>query len=267
MKASTFLFAAAALAVFPSASSMYMTTCHSNSECGTVCGKYSNDMVALSEGHWGTSCSCQSSGLKTVCTALGHTIQVCADGKAPHCKTACGRKICIKKGSKQTTGTILSACPKHHPVNTKQCCEHKNSAYCTCIIQPTIDVNAAPYKALGSANGEVSTVAGSCGSQLESLNISIDTERASQLIQPFLKEGTWTKLNASTEEYKTTHETECYGLTEGQCGAKTGCTFCNSQSKSHPVRTDCYNLGEAEMLEHIIATEDAPGKFTCNTVA
>ena len=49
----------------PSGPSAYITTCHSNTECGSVCGSYSDDIASPSEGIFGTSCSCQDPGKGT----------------------------------------------------------------------------------------------------------------------------------------------------------------------------------------------------------
>ena len=36
--------------------STYITTCHKDEECGTVCGSYGDDTIGASEGLFGTSC-------------------------------------------------------------------------------------------------------------------------------------------------------------------------------------------------------------------
>jgi len=244
----------------------YIVTCHNNNECGTVCGRYSSDMIAPTEGLFGTSCKCGGNGKTTHrCTALGYDIQVCSDYQPPSCSTACGQQVCITKDNKKTTGTILSACPKHHPVNTQQCCDHPTSRdYCTCVIQDTLDLNASPYAALGNSNGYASNaVWGSCYSQLEGLQIYINSTRASALVQPFLKEGQWCPTQG--KDYEEKYLTECYGLNQTTCAATAGCTFCNSSKKG--VKTDCYNEGEAEVLQHIVKTEDGSDLFVCQASA
>ena len=51
------------LALLPAISATYVVTCHNNNECGSVCSnKFSNDMVAPTEGLFGTSCKCGSGG-------------------------------------------------------------------------------------------------------------------------------------------------------------------------------------------------------------
>ena len=67
--------------------------------------------------------------------------------------------------NKHTDATIRSACPKHHPVNTKQCCDN-GGTYCTCVFQDTIDLNKTPYDNLGGKNGYSSSATkGKCGSR------------------------------------------------------------------------------------------------------
>ena len=64
---------------------------------------------------------------------------------------------------RQSTGVIRSACPRHHPVNTQQCCDH-GGTYCTCVFQDTLDVNWKVYNELGGQNGYSSSVTvGGCG--------------------------------------------------------------------------------------------------------
>jgi len=161
---------------------------------------------------------------------------------------------------KRATATILSACPKHHPVNTAQCCQYKNDAYCTCIIQDTIDLNAKPYAALGGQNGFSSQANwGACGSQLASLKIDIHSSRASQLVQPFLTSGKWcnskivgplTGVNQNCDEI----------LDQESCNAVQGCTFCNATGF---VASKCYGVTEAASLLHILTTEQGEGVFQC----
>jgi len=241
----------------------YIVTCHNNNECGTVCGYYSSDMVAPTEGLFGTSCKCQSGKTTYRCTAMGYTVNVCSDYKAPSCSTACGQQICITKDNKKTTGKILSACPKNHPVNTQQCCEHPTSKdYCTCVIQDTLDLNASPYSALGNSNGYASSaVWGSCSSQLASLEININSTRANELVKPFLKEGLWCPTHES-KEYEVKFLTECNGLEKDQCSSKPGCKYCNSNKKE--IKSDCYNENEAEVLTHVLTVENGPRAFVCD---
>ena len=244
------------------AQSTYIVTCHNNNECGTVCGYYSNDMVAPTEGLFGTSCKCQSGSTVSRCKAMGYDVRVCSDYKPPYCSTACGQSICISKDGRRTTGKILSACPKNHPVNTQQCCEHPNSKdYCTCIIQDTLDLNAQPYAALGNSNGYASNaVWGACSSQLASLAIPINSSRAAELVKPFLRDGMWCSVRE--KEYRVTVNAICNGLDEDTCGSTNGCVYCASNIKF--LKSDCLNKQEAEVLTHIINTENGEGKFTCS---
>jgi hypothetical protein len=246
-----------------SVSGTYVVTCHNNGECGTVCGSYSDDIAAPTEGLFGTSCSCQTnSGYTQVCTAFNQAITQCADGKAPNCKTSCGQKICVAKDGKKATATILSACPKHHPENVKNCCSHPSSRdYCTCVIQDTLDLNWKPYQALGNSNGYSSSANwGACGSVLESLQIDINTTRASDLVQPFLKSGEWCK--AETAAYQGLVEFGCSGLDADECSAKPGCSYCTSLDPLLP--SQCYETSEAEVLTHIVSTERHVGDFVCS---
>lgn len=241
----------------------YIVTCHNDGECGTVCGRYSSDMVAPTEGLFSTSCRCGGNGGTTYrCTALGVQVSVCSNYQPPSCSTACGQKICISKDGRRTTGTILSACPKHHPVNTQQCCDHPSSKdYCTCIIQDTLDLNAQPYAALGNTNGYSSSATwGACASQLESLNIPINSTRASELVQPFLHDGQWcNQLDQATDEYA---EIDCGQLTTSDsCNGHSQCTYCESSK----LQTKCYDKREASVLSHISKAE-MNFDFSCPTV-
>lgn len=243
-------------------SSTYIVTCHNNGECGTVCGSYSDDIAAPTEGLFGTSCSCQTnSGYTTKCTAFNQEITECADGKPPNCKTSCGQKICISKDGKKATATILSACPKHHPENVKNCCGHPTSKdYCTCVIQDTLDLNWKPYQQLGNNNGYSSSATwGSCGSVLESLKIDINTTRATNLVQPFLKNGEWCKMESA--KYQGIVDYGCNGLDKNNCILQLGCSYCDANNSLLPSK--CYETGEAEVLTHIVSTEKIYGEFKC----
>lgn len=248
--------------LFVLSESTYIVTCHNNNECGTVCGYYSNDMVAPTEGLFGTSCKCQSGSTVSRCKAMGYDVRVCSDYKPPYCSTACGQSICISKDGRRTTGKILSACPKNHPVNTQQCCDHPNSKdYCTCVIQDTLDLNAQPYAALGNSNGYASNaVWGACSSQLASLAIPINSTRAAELVKPFLRDGLWCK--AREQEYRVLSKAQCNGLDKNECSSVRGCVYCNSNIKF--LKSDCLNIEEAEVLTHIIKTEHSEDKFTCS---
>ena len=92
------LFITALFFVAGTVSSTYIVTCHNDGECGTVCGRYSSDIVAPTEGIFSTSCKCGNGGGVTYkCTAFGVQVSECSDGIAPQCSTACGQKICIAK--------------------------------------------------------------------------------------------------------------------------------------------------------------------------
>jgi hypothetical protein len=239
-----------------------IVTCHNDDECGSVCGRFSSDIAAPSEGLFGTSCSCQSGGLCNRCYALGQNIQVCCDYQPPACKAACNQQICISKDGKQATATILSACPRNHPQNTGQCCQYQNSDYCTCVVQDTIDLNWQPYAALGNTNGYSSSVTwGGCGSQLQKLGIEIETPRATALVQPFLKSGRWcNELITGTE---TGVGLQCERITsKAQCASTRGCSWCNAAGDL--VATQCYSAIEADVLTHVLVTEKGPGLFNCS---
>jgi hypothetical protein len=251
-----------------SASATYMVTCHDEHECGTVCGKYSSDMVAPSEGLFGTSCSCQSSGLTEKCTAFGKKISECSDGRAPNCKTSCGQKICMSNNGKKKTATILSACPKHHPQNVKQCCDHSSSKdWCTCNVQNTLDSIKEVYKALGGKNSYVDATWGQCGSALESLNIGINSTRANELVQPFLVTGELCKgveedyLKIKANQPEILEMNNCEELDAESCERISHCMFC--QSRYDPIPTKCYDKQEASVLKHILGVEQGSDSFTC----
>jgi hypothetical protein len=241
--------------------STYIVTCHNDGECGSVCGRYSSDIAAPTEGLFSTSCTCGHGGSVTYkCTALGVQVSECSDGIPPQCSTACGQKICITKDNKKATSTILSACPKHHPDNVKNCCSHPDSRdYCTCVVQDTLDLNWQPYQQLGNTNGySTSAVWGACASQLESLQIPINSTRASLLVQPFLKTGDWCK--SSEQSAEDVSDVNCGSLTsEEACTSATHCTFCASDK----LATKCYDRSEADVLSHISNTEKNM-RFTCS---
>ena len=255
------LFITALFFVAGTVSSTYIVTCHNDGECGTVCGRYSSDIVAPTEGIFSTSCKCGNGGGVTYkCTAFGVQVSECSDGIAPQCSTACGQKICIAKDGKKATGTILSACPKHHPENVKNCCSHSSSKdYCTCVVQDTLDLNWQPYQALGNSNGYSSSATwGACSSQLESLQIQINSTRASELVKPFMKTGQWCKtFDSLTDEF---NEVNCENInSEDECNNEKKCTFC----KSDKLKSKCYNSHEAIVLRHISNVEDEM-YFECN---
>jgi len=255
------LFITTLFFVTGSVSSTYIVTCHNDGECGTVCGRYSSDIVAPTEGIFSTSCKCGNGGGVTYkCTAFGVQVSECSDGIAPQCSTACGQKICITKDGKKATGTILSACPKHHPENVKNCCSHSSSKdYCTCVVQDTLDLNWQPYQALGNSNGYSSSATwGACSSQLESLQIQINSTRASELVKPFMKTGQWCKtFDSLTDVF---NEVNCENInSEDECNNEKQCAFC----KSDKLKSKCYNSHEASVLTHISNVEDEI-YFECN---
>lgn len=250
------------------ASTPYVTTCHSDSECGTVCGRTDSNSVAFNEGVWGTSCKCQDgsdNNLKFVCNVWsGLDAWMCQDGKPPHCSTACGQQVCIGKENEYTNAVMNSACPQHHPVNVHQCCQHKNHDYCTCLFQWTADLNAAPYRNIGNNNGYASGAWwGQCGSVLHGLNISLETERATKLVQPFLRNGTWCEgRNALAEQReKKPSEEECEKRDRSGCSG--GCIWC-SATKKIGAPSKCYAESEAEVLHHVFATEVGEEQFKCD---
>lgn len=245
-------------------SSTYIVTCHNDGECGTVCGRYSSDIVAPTEGIFSTSCKCGNGGGVThKCTAFGTQVSACSDGQAPQCSTACGQKICISKDGKKATGTILSACPKHHPENVNNCCSHSSSRdYCTCVIQDTLDLNWQPYQALGNSNGYSSSATwGACSSQLESLQIPINSSRASLLVQPFMKTGQLCNDYKNGASNNDANKVKCEDLSyEYECNAESHCTYCTSNKLSNK----CYERDEAQVLSHIANTEQTMS-FVCET--
>ena len=249
--------------LFLTTDATYIVTCHSDGECGTVCGRYSSDIIAPTEGIFSTSCSCGNGGATTYkCTAFGVQVSECSDGKAPQCSTACGQKVCIAKDGKKATGTILSACPKHHPENVKNCCSHSSSKdYCTCVVQDTLDLNWQPYQALGNSNGYSSSATwGACSSQLESLQIHINSTVAAKLVIPFMKTGELCN-EQSTQLVETTLETICENITsETDCNYASQCTYC----RSNKVQTKCYNMNEAQPLAHIAKSEPDMVDFICS---
>ena len=80
----------------------YVTTCHNDQECGTICNSYGPDTVGPSEGMFGIECTCQNK-LPPVykCTIDGIEVKVCSDNQPPSCITPyCNKKICIKMDGK-----------------------------------------------------------------------------------------------------------------------------------------------------------------------
>ena len=143
---------------------VYITDCGSESGCGTVDGcKWESDGVAPSEGLFGTTCTCPD-GIEEVCTYDGQTVYQCKDGKYPSCDVSCQKSLCLTNTSngKKSNASIVSACPKYHPQNAQQCCEHKNDAYCTCIIRDTIDCASDVYNNLGGSNTYATVTEGYC---------------------------------------------------------------------------------------------------------
>lgn len=249
--------------IVASAVATYVTTCGSNSNCGTVCGwTLDNDIVAPSEGLFGTSCSCGGDGSMTqVCTYDNNAVSECNAGP-PGCSTACNQQICISMNGNQATGTIMSACPKHHPTNVQQCCWWQNDAYCTCIIQDTLDIASQPYDQLGGQNGWSSGATwGACGSELGKLQIEISSNRATTLVQPFLVNGTWCKANAQPTPVLVATAAMCKEISDpSKCAATVGCTFCKSGAPL--VNTQCYARREAVVLSHVLSVERL-GTFVC----
>ena len=210
----------------------------------------------------------QSPGLVTNCTAFGQEIQECQDGRAPKCSTACGQKVCMSANGKKT-GTILSACPKHHPQNVKNCCGHQTSKdWCTCNIQPTLDSISKVYKALGGKNTWVSASWGECGSQLEKLGIETNTTRPEKLVQPFLKtgdlcQGEEAAYAASKDGVQMSGPLcdEANAVGGPKCSSLRDCKMCTS--KYDQIASQCYSKSEAEVLAHAINLEIGKGYFTC----
>jgi len=166
--------------------STYITTCHNDQECGTVCGSYGDDTIGASEGLFDTSCTCQDGKDPSyLCNRDGKNVYVCSDRQPPRCSVHCGSSICIEKDGKRATGVIRSACPKHHPQNAQACCDHGGS-YCTCIFEDTLDLNWKPYAELGGNNGYSSKAYwGSCSNLNTALRVgSKQTELYLNLIQP-----------------------------------------------------------------------------------
>jgi len=252
------------------ASAQYITTCHNDNECGTVCGRKTNDIASPTEGIFGTSCSCQGgAGLTKRCDYAGHAVEVCSNYQPPNCKTSCNQQICIHKDGRKATATVLSACPAHHPQNTGDCCTYKNDDYCTCIIRQTLDINWKPYGELGGRNGWASGASwGACNGQLARLNISIASERATKLVQPFVIDNTHETCTSQMDATWTGYGIGCELLDAATCSITAGCTYCSAVAHSGaseaPVATQCYSKGEAAVLTHILNTEAEATVFTCS---
>ena len=122
-------------------------------------------------------------------------------------------------------------------------------------------MNADPYRQLGNTNGfSSSAVWGKCGSQLEKLNIHINTTRATALVAPFMQEGTW--CSQQGEKLAEEPPVNCSALNEEQCGAASAhCSFC--ESKKSLIDSGCYEKLEATVLTHILKVEDGEGTFVC----
>lgn len=248
---------------------IYVTTCHSDSECGTTCGQTSHDSVAFNEGTFGTQCYCQDGSddnLKYVCNVWdGLDAWECQDGRAPNCDTPCGQVVCVGGGDfgdAYTNAVVRSACPQHHPVNVKQCCEHKSADWCTCLWQWTADLNYVPYGNLGGHNGYGDGAWwGECGSELHSLKIAVNSDRAAELVKPFLKRGDWCAGNATSQAASKPNSAECNSRSETECDA--GCVWC-SASPQAGVSSKCYDEREAMVLTHIFSVEQGPGLFQCS---
>ena len=252
--------------------SVYVVTCHNDVECGTVCGRYQNDIVAFTEGIFQTSCTCQpgASPSTYLCTQQGVQVKVCSDYQPPRCSAPCGEKVCMFLGNRKSSATVLSACPRHHPQNTRDCCANGGS-WCTCIVQATADLNWKPYGELGNANGWGWAEWGSCNSELGKLHIRVDTERASDLVEPFVSEncegsyGSNSTIPAQTvdEDYEA-----CYAMSEAECGKSSKCTWCNASEKvlvETPLSAGkCYEAHEAEVITHIMNTEVGQHEFVCS---
>jgi hypothetical protein len=257
------------IAIFIPAGGPYVTTCHSDTECGTVCGDNGPDTVAFNEGAFGTSCQCQDGSddrKRLVCHVWdGLDAYVCQDNKPPICTTACDQTVCIGKDGKYTNAVIRSACPQFHPQNVQQCCNHKTPDYCTCLFRWTSDLNWQPYSNLGNSNGQASGAWwGACGSELMKLNISINSERATRLVQPFLRDG---KLcheetnNGTTALERVALMDACAAHNREGC-ISPGCVWCTS-SASVNVSTKCYEAREAEVLQHVVSQEAGEDHFVC----
>ena len=255
----------ALLLAVPLVHATYITTCGDLIGCGSVCGMtFDPDIAAPSEGLFGTGCTCGGDGSMTQkCTYGGQAVSVCNAGN-PGCSTACNQQICISMNGNQATATIMSACPRHHPINVAQCCLFQNDAYCTCIIQDTLDLEAQPYDQLGGANGFSSgAVWGRCGSQLASLGIDVKSERATKLVQPFLVNGTFCP-SLTTPATLRANPLACEGLSVRECETTEGCTACVSSDGR--VASQCYTRREADVPMHIMAVEHGAGALKCGKV-
>jgi hypothetical protein len=167
-------------------------------------------------------------------------------------------------GSKQATATIRTACPLHHHQNVDDCCS-KGGQWCTCVLEQNIDLNFQPYKELGNRNGYGTVAMGACGSSLEALNISVTSERANRLIQPFLKSGEVCRGEALAKSgaQPPAIESQCTFISDRtSCGHAAGCSWCEAVDAG-PVKSGCFNFGEAEMLTHIFTAEKAASTFRC----
>lgn len=234
---------------------IYVTTCHSDDECGTTCGQTSYDSVAFNEGSFGTQCYCKDGSddnLQWVCNVWdGLDGWVCQDWQAPDCDTPCGQVVCVGGGDfgdAYTNAVVRSACPQHHPSNVQQCCDNKSGDWCTCLWQATADLNWEPYGNLGGFNGYGEGAWwGECGSALHSLKISVNSDRAAQLAKPFLRRSSWCSENATAYVASKPSSAECASRSESDCDA--GCVWC-SASEQAGVPSKCYDEQEATVLMH-----------------
>ena len=127
-------------------------------------------------------------------------------------------------------------------------------------------MNWRPYSNLGNHNGFGSGAWwGACGSELHHLNISLDSERATRLVKPFLRNGTFCHENAPTatsaDERVAQMKSCAANANEDECSSAAGCTWC--ASKDERIATKCYEEREANVLTHVLNTERGDGHFVC----
>jgi len=176
----------------------YMTVCHDEEECGLVSDKTTGsgcewvqnpaNGVAVRPGMFESYCDkCKNNdgvplflcsyelGFDEVGHSGSGSAYICAgdgDDQKQTCYVNCGAELCIRRTDSDTgkifykTARMVSSCPEHHPVNTKQCCAGTDGepdwAHCTCLQRPTVDVSDDVYDDLGQSNGFIDVWYGAC---------------------------------------------------------------------------------------------------------
>lgn len=128
-----------------------------------------------------------------------------------------------------------------------------------------MDLNYKPYKELGNRNGYASITWGACGSRLEELAINITSDRASDLVAPFLKDGELCKGDAMKQaSTPALPGKDCASVSSrGLCEEAEGCAWCQVSDPVSSLQTGCFDFEEAGVLSHVLNTERGPGAFMC----